>query len=141
MTPWLDLAIVAGFIVALFGIPTLIYFGWKRSAARMDVDTDAILDAAATSSLGPDDPPVHVRFHMYTGVLVMARQTRIERTLPASAAGFALRELMWLNVRNVRRYPGAFWVPLLTWLEYRGQLRSIHRQVLLATHNSSTFRP
>lgn len=78
-------------------------------------------------------PVVLVKFHVYHGSLVWVRQIPIEFEASPGPALAVLRSLLLLNLRGLRKYPGAVYVPLLTTLwntrarsvRYDGQLSRV----------------
>jgi hypothetical protein len=71
---------------------------------------------------------VAVIFHSYYGLLFYVSQTRHEFTLLPADAKELLSRLRSFNRSWTRYSPGALYVPALTEVEYRTQLRSISRQ-------------
>lgn len=79
---------------------------------------------ASNPGLGPG-PMVTIVFHTYSGLVVYMTQVRHELRLPSRAARLLLWELVKFNLSHGMLGPGCLYVPLLTWMEYRSQLRRI----------------
>ncbi len=130
ISPQVELvALLIGIPLAIFAVAYYVHWSLKTSLARVQGRIQEVLQSACESPSTPEDPSVRIRFHLYTGCLIIVSQIPVNADLPASVARAALREFLYLNFANLKRYPGAAWVPLLTLIEYWGQIRSIKRQL------------
>lgn len=122
-----DLLVVAVILLVTTVVLGTMYLRYRRATNKLEAQLETIFAMADAAPRG--SPQVNIRFHLYSGWLVSFDQVCIERTLPAAAAPGILRELMLLNFGNLALCHGMVFVPFLTWFEYRGQLRSVRRQV------------
>jgi hypothetical protein len=77
---------------------------------------------------GAAGPGVSFTFHTYSGLLVFFTQTTHTPRLPHRIAVEYLRELHRYNlIRCLVPYPGIVFVPILSCIEYRSQLRAIQQ--------------
>lgn len=135
----LPLAVIVGVLAGLVVIAWLTRRSYKACMRRTDAALASLLAEASTPAFD-GEPHVRIVFHLYDGFLVFFRQRRLEVSVAASAAEPLIDELVRLNLRNLRRYPGAFYVPPLTLLEAWRQRRSIRRQAAAAGATSAQVR-
>ncbi len=72
--------------------------------------------------------PGHVRivFHTYSGFLVFVTQRRQEWVLPPAAARAKLNDALRHNVTWGMFAYGLLFIPLLSWFEYRAQMKKVN---------------
>ncbi|HYF15635.1 MAG TPA: hypothetical protein VD971_11250 [Phycisphaerales bacterium] len=132
MPTWLDQllsgAVVLITIAVLIALPILILRAMRDPGAREQDEVRGILERA-DSGAAPDAERVRFVFHVYWGRVFFTRQMRLVGELPAATAPDAIRALHRFNMRHlVPPYAGCIYVPLLSWIECRAQLRAIRRQ-------------
>jgi len=119
-------------LVAILGFIVFRRLGRNRPSLE---DELAEIYRAVRIPTTPTKDDVRVTFHTYYGVLVYVVQQRHDLTLPADRA----EQLLWrLHVFNLKHgifaYGGPF-VPLLSYFNYRIQVRRLREQQL---HHAGT---
>src|ERR1051325_2536238 len=111
--------IMAVVTLLLVGVPVLALRRLRHVGA--EAPWQQILDEAGRRAGTKRGPEVTFEFHTYSGFLVFFRQTTHKPRLPAPIALEYLKGLHRYNLVNcLVPDPGIAFVPLLSWLEYRG---------------------
>jgi hypothetical protein len=115
-------------IIILVAVPIVVIKFFRKVERRpAPVVEEQFLDEQA-SEPSPDGPVVRFRFHTYRGFLSHFVQTKHELKLPFAQA----RETLWrLHKENLKwgwLIGPIVLVPMLSYFEYRSQVRSVERQ-------------
>ncbi len=122
--PKLAMAFVACVFVAL-GIGALYLYRWYEAAAK-----NALMHASGglRVHLEPQPGDVIISFHTYHGLIAWFTQTDHRVALPAVDAKILLNRLLWFNLSWGILTWGALFIPILSLINYRQQLRSVDAQ-------------
>lgn len=83
-------------------------------------------------------PSVKIVFHTYSGIMFLtADQVRHDMNLPSEAARIILKEMLRFNMVHGVFGAACIFAPLISYIEYRSQLRNIARQERIAAEASS----
>lgn len=96
-----------------------------RCMARADAAFKAWRQANPSTDPGPI---VEIVYHTYSGFFIYTTQWRHAMQLPSHAARLMLSEMLRFNLTHGLLTMGAIFVPFLSWLEYRTQLRRIEQE-------------
>jgi len=121
-----SLAIAFGACVLIvLGVGALYLFRWYESAARK-----ALIRAYGGLRIHkePESGDVVVSFHTYHGLVAWFSQTDHVVALPSEDARVFLNRLLWFNFSWGLLTWGMLFVPILSLINYRQQLRSIKAQ-------------
>jgi len=117
-------------LIGLFAIALILggpaIYLWMRKAAPQalrDIYDEA--NHRETKSLHR----VQIRFHTYWGFLAFVAQQQHRAELPADTAEFLLARLHAFNLQWGFFAAGAAFIPILSWFNYRAQLKQIRRAV------------
>lgn len=124
--PWIALLVLA----AVVAVPLLFVKG-RRALIRLGEMNLAAIEARArrhASVAGLSSSRVTIKYHTYTGLLVHAHQIEHVLELPRPVAETTLKALLRHNLTWGSCAEGVLIVPVLAYVSYLGQKRSIRRQ-------------
>ncbi len=127
MTDWVVVAVP----VALVAAPSLFIQARRASIRRAAESIERIHAAARREALahGPSTPRVTIKYHTYSGFLLHAVETEHYLELPYPVALSTLEALLRHNLTHGLLAEGVLLVPVLGFISYLGQKRSIRRQL------------
>jgi hypothetical protein len=117
-------------LAAFIGVPVFFIWGKRAFDANAVASLDSIYRSAERQAraFGPSSPAVSFTYHTYSGLLFYVRQSEHRFTLPPRVAESTLHDLLMHTVKYGFFAYGALLIPVLAYLNYLGQQRSISKQ-------------
>jgi hypothetical protein len=112
------------------GIPVFVVWGKRAFDRSAMAALESIYRSAERQAraFGPSTPVVSFTYHTYSGLLLYVTQSEHNLALPARVAERALHDLLMHTVKYGFFAYGAALIPLLAYVNYLAQLRSIRQQ-------------
>jgi hypothetical protein len=117
-------------LAAFIGVPVFFIWGKRAFDAGAAASLGTIYRSAdrQARAYGADTPRVSFTYHTYSGLLFYVRQSEHRFTLPPRVAESTLRDLLMHTVKYGFFAYGALLIPVLAYLNYLAQQRSISKQ-------------
>jgi len=117
-------------LAALVAVPVLFIWGKRAFDRSAAASLDRIYRAADRQSraFGSGTPTATFTYHTYSGILFYVTQSEHTLTLPTRVAESTLHELLMHTVKYGFFAYGALLIPVLAYLNYLAQRRSIKKQ-------------
>jgi hypothetical protein len=126
----LGLLVVAAVVAAVVGIPVFLIWGKRAFDRNAAASLESIYRSAERQAraFGADTPTVSFRYHTYSGLLLYVTQSEHRFALPARVAEGTLHDLLMHTMKFGFFAYGAALIPVLAYLNYLAQRRSIRKQ-------------
>lgn len=117
-------------LAAFVAVPVFLIWGKRAFDRGAEASLEAIYKSAERQAraYGPSTPTVSFTYHTYSGLLLYVRQSEHRFTLPPRVAESTLHELFMHTIKYGFFAYGALLIPVLAYLNYLAQRRSISKQ-------------